>query len=196
VAEHSYFVVLLATLILPPRIAGLPSFSKEETVRVLTLHDIAEAYTGDIIFHKLSEESREKARRTESEVQHYVCWKQTYEGIYDTFRVHERLQSFTTAGLDKRPVDDNVRVARDVDRLENLIQLYVYRDLYGDWITPDEFRNFAESLKMSMHPEMARLADDFAGWAEREHGKIVQEPVKFFDAGLVVSQDNVQKQAR
>ncbi len=196
VAEHSYFVVLLATLMLPPQIEGLSCFSKEETIRVLTLHDIAEAYTGDIIFHKLSGESREKARRRESEVQHYLCWKQTYEGIYDTFWVHERLQSFTAAGIDKRAVDDNARIARDVDRLENLIQLHIYRDLYGDWITPDEFRSFAENLKMSMHPVMARLADDFVGWAERERGNIVQGHVEFFDADLVVSQDRVQKQAR
>jgi 5'-deoxynucleotidase YfbR-like HD superfamily hydrolase len=190
VADHSYFAILLATLLLPP------SSSKDETIRILAVHDVAEAYTGDIIFRKLQGDQLGAARIKESEVHDYLCWKETYEGIYDTFPLHERLRAITAESPGTSQQLESVRAAIDIDRMENLIQLYIYRDLYDDWIKPEEFQSFADGLTESMHTEVRNLAKDFVSWADTRRGHLFQDPPRFFDPSLVVMQERVQKQAR
>jgi 5'-deoxynucleotidase YfbR-like HD superfamily hydrolase len=204
VAEHSLLAVLLATLLLPRTFPAVPEYDKDEVVRILAVHDVAEAFTGDIIFRRLARESLEQGRRLEDRVQSYLKWQETYDGIYESDLLYERCKSITRVEKIERSahrrgstVDLNGAIARDIDKLENLLQLYIYRDQYPEWLSPLDFTGFATSLQSEMRTMIiGGIAKEFVHWAEAHRGRLQRERPIFFDPTLLERQDSVVKAPR
>lgn len=190
VAEHSHAAILLATLLLPETLPDRPNFVKQETINILAVHDIAEAYTGDMISRRLPPDRAELARDRERQAHDYLLWKKTYRGIHGTEEIVEMCRRIT--GPQRREDDDSAIVAKEIDKLENLIQLFIYKDIYGDWIPPDKFREFSDSLTLPIETELLKdLAKEFITWATTRDGPLLHTPA-LFDASLVEGQDNVK----
>jgi 5'-deoxynucleotidase YfbR-like HD superfamily hydrolase len=197
VAEHTYLAILLATFLLPSRIPEIPAFAKEEVVSILAVHDLAEAFTGDIIFRRLQGEQLAAARKAESGAQQYMCWQETYPCVFGTKETWDRLIQPPSSGThNAKPTTDNGRIAHDIDKLENLIQLYVYEDAFPGWLEPGEFQEFRASLLREMGSYVRKVAMDFVSWASNHQGRLFAERRDFFDPVLVEAQDRVQRLAR
>lgn len=116
VADHTYCAYLLGVLFLPQRWKS-ERYSRAVVLEILLWHDLAEAVTGDILPWKRTEESDSRER----EVYNKLSMVGTYEGVPNLEYVRKYMQDFRGEST------FNARVAHDLDRLENLVQLWVYR---------------------------------------------------------------------
>lgn len=119
VAEHVFGALLLGTLYLPPENQEWEGYDKRKVLRLLFAHDLAEAITGDIINKNDEEQHKER------EAYEYLGLLGTYdnvEGARDLFRSYQEFDQ--RASL-------NARIAHDLDRLENLMQLYMFRNHFS-----------------------------------------------------------------
>lgn len=116
VADHSYGAYLLALFLLPDT-SDDKSYSKEGIMNMLLAHDLSEAITGDILPKNKSEETD----RREREVYEEIKMLGTYDGLGRMEKVAELWEEF------KAGATLNARVAKDLDRLENLVQLWIYK---------------------------------------------------------------------
>jgi 5'-deoxynucleotidase YfbR-like HD superfamily hydrolase len=120
VSDHMYGAYLMAMFLLPDQVADEPEYaeySKPKVMQMLLIHDLAEARTGDF----LPGERTDEARRKEEEVFGDIAMLGTYSGmavLRDVAALWEEYQ----AGISV-----NARVAKEIDKLENLMQLWVYR---------------------------------------------------------------------
>jgi 5'-deoxynucleotidase YfbR-like HD superfamily hydrolase/nucleoside phosphorylase len=116
VADHSYGAYLLALFLLPDTWEG-EDYSKEAIMNMLLAHDLSEAITGDV----LPDDKSEETDRQEREVYEEIKMLGTYDGLGRMGKVAELWEEF------KGGTKFNARVAKDLDRLENLIQLWIYK---------------------------------------------------------------------
>jgi 5'-deoxynucleotidase YfbR-like HD superfamily hydrolase len=118
VADHSYGACLLCLTMLPevPK-DGWEAYNKEKVFRLLFAHDFIEAYTGDL----LPEEKSHETQMLEERAVEYVEMLSTYSGIEGTSELASLWLEF------RNKATENARVANDLDKLENLIQLFVLR---------------------------------------------------------------------
>jgi len=129
VADHVYGAYLLALLYLPSTYPELRGYSKTTIINMLLVHELAEAYTGDI----LPEHKDEMARREEAEHFEYLALTGTYSGVDRMTPVTALWRAFQAGS------DINAQIAKEMDKLENLMQLYIYRKKgheigdYVDW---------------------------------------------------------------
>lgn len=203
VADHSYATLLLASLLLPDNLEEAPNYKREDVIRKLIFHDIAEAYTGDFIFHLFNEEDKEEAKSKGQQALAYLRFKQTYGGLNNSLAIFNDSLDFSAAegnriDTDKyvpasntSPPSDSAKVARDIDKLENLIQLFLYKDMYPEFIDDTGFQHFVDNL-LKMHTEYVRcLAKDFIKWAELHQGNLLHWCDKFFDDQLLQKHERV-----
>jgi 5'-deoxynucleotidase YfbR-like HD superfamily hydrolase len=131
VAEHTIGTCVLGLLYLPE---GNPEnwqgYDKTEVLQMLMIHDLAEALSGDVTFRNSTDATREKERQAFR----YIMMCRTYPRVADLQSYYERWEQFEAAA------NENARIARDLDRLENLMQLYLYQRVaevedYQDWKT-------------------------------------------------------------
>ncbi len=115
VADHSYGAYLLALFLLPDSWTD-PGYDKQKIMKMVLIHDLAEAVTGDV----LPEESNDESKQREREVYEEIGVLGTYEGLgrlRDVAELWREFEARTTL---------NAQVAKDIDKLENLIQLWTY----------------------------------------------------------------------
>jgi 5'-deoxynucleotidase YfbR-like HD superfamily hydrolase len=122
VADHIYGALILGTILLPdanpaPKSELWRGYKKREVLRMILAHDLAEAFTGDL----LPEERDENALRIEAEWYGYLGAAETYEQLFGLRRLRDNWNEFDQMG------DLNARVANDLDKLDNLMQLLTYR---------------------------------------------------------------------
>lgn len=117
VADHVYGAYLLALLYLPSESPSLKGYSKSTVISMLLIHELAEAYTGDV----LPEHKDEAARRMEAEQFEYLALMGTYSGVDRMTPVMELWRAFQAGS------EINAQIAKEIDKLENLMQLYIYR---------------------------------------------------------------------
>lgn len=146
VSDHSWSTTILALLLLPdspteyknkyPDCVDYEDYNKDTVIKMLIVHDLAEAYTGDIPKGKKVEQNdnEEKMRFL-----YYKQLKLTKMGnteilyeLWNEFFSHNTLNS---------------RIAKDIDQLECYLQLFFYREtlisingikgwynIYNDWL--------------------------------------------------------------
>lgn len=114
VADHSFGAALLASMLFATNSAA--KFDEVKLHRMLWVHDLAEAITGDL----LPEQKDESAREIERDVYEYLGLLGTYRGMPSTKWMCELWDEF------RRGVTDEAKLAADADVLENLFQLHVY----------------------------------------------------------------------
>lgn len=138
VADHSYGAYLLGLLLLPDYLQDQPDYSKQTILDMLLVHDLAEAITGDV----LPERSDEKSKRMELEVYEEIGLYGTYEGLADmsrTFLLWNEFEARQTL---------NAKIAKELDKIDNLVQLSIYNLQYKindvlDW--RDELREVVKT---------------------------------------------------
>lgn len=115
VADHSFGAYLLALLFLPS-CTNDGTYDKRTVLDMLLIHDLAEAITGD----KLPREKDEEYHKKELKIFGDIKLWSTYADMADLREVATLWREFDAGET------LNARIARDIDKLENLLQLGVY----------------------------------------------------------------------
>ncbi|MBI4862153.1 MAG: HD domain-containing protein [Candidatus Riflebacteria bacterium] len=144
-ADHSFGAFLLALLYLPARNGH--RFSKRKVMDMLLVHDLAEVFTGDIP----TPEKRAADAEAEAVWFRFIGRLGQREGVADLRWVERLWREF------EEGTSIDARIARDLDRLDNLVQLHVYRRR-GDVIR--DFEAWRARLhKVVRTPEGRRIRD-------------------------------------
>jgi 5'-deoxynucleotidase YfbR-like HD superfamily hydrolase/nucleoside phosphorylase len=134
VADHMYGAYLIAMFLLPDTYLGDPAYSKQRIMQMLLIHDLAEARTGDF----LPSQRNDAARSEEQKVFDEITVLGTYSGmavLRDVAALWEEYRSGSSI---------NAKVTKEMDKLENYVQLHVYR---ADGAVIDDFDSWAASLR-------------------------------------------------
>lgn len=119
VAAHMYGAFMLGYLHLPTLLHGHPNYDKSEILRMILIHDLGEAYVGDLTpEEKTTETSKQEERQFE-----FLSMIGTYDGLSSVFDLVNLFKNFT---YDKKNI--NCIIAREIDKLDNLLQLYIYHN--------------------------------------------------------------------
>lgn len=146
VADHSYGAYLLALYLLPDSWKSESpndKYDKPTIMNMLLIHDLAEAITGDV----LPRDSNEESKRREREVYEEIALLGTYEGLARMREIGELWKDF------EAQVSLNARVAKDLDKLENLVQLWVYKKAKREI---QDYDNWAQELIEAVNTEPGR----------------------------------------
>jgi nucleoside phosphorylase/5'-deoxynucleotidase YfbR-like HD superfamily hydrolase len=93
------------------------SYSKDEIARIFLTHDLAEAYTGDLLPSQRNDETKAEEQRVNSRIDLFSTWP----GFY-YFGMYRAWSDFENTGT------INGRIAKEIDALENLLQLTIEID--------------------------------------------------------------------
>ena len=115
VASHIWGTLLLAYMYLPTVLNGHKEYDKDLIIRMLIIHDLGEAYIGDLT----PKEKSEKDRGLEELSFKYMSLMGTYSSI-NCIDIEALFSSFAHHD------DINSKIARELDKLDNLLQLYIY----------------------------------------------------------------------
>lgn len=135
VLEHVYECYLIGLLYLPNKNCFNPEYSKQNVLNILLIHDIGEAYTGD---YPPSYVGYKEKKEMESN-----CCKNIFlSGLHnDISDLTEYLSSWLDWEI--QPVNNyNVRVAKDIDRIQMLYKLLVLLQKGKADFTKDRFKDF------------------------------------------------------
>lgn len=172
VADHTLFTIYLAHLLLPEHIELSNStekyddYDKNQVKDILTFHDILEAYTNDLIYYYMSDTQKEKAKQQCERALNYIRYKDTYSSIYGTNKIFQNYIDMES-NSPKNNAIINVKIARDIDKLENLIQLHIYQHLYPTKIHQNVFDEFKNNLVDKIQTiYVKKLVDDFISWSK------------------------------
>jgi nucleoside phosphorylase/5'-deoxynucleotidase YfbR-like HD superfamily hydrolase len=119
VAEHTMGALILGLAFLPddnPK--NWSHYNKDHVLRYVMIHDLAEAIAGDAAMRdpvqwKVAKEKERAAFR-------YLMMTRTYDAIANFKLYYDLWEDFESGA------DSNADVARDLDKLDNLVQLYIY----------------------------------------------------------------------
>lgn len=135
VADHSYGAYLIALFLLPDtwQDATDNKYDKQDILKMLLIHDLAEAVTGDV----LPEDSNDESKQREREVYDEIAVLGTYDGLGQLRGVAELWKEFEAR------TTLNAKVAKDIDKLENLLQLWAYK---ADGLSIADFEKWNREL--------------------------------------------------
>ena len=168
VAEHVLFTVKLAAVLLPKKCVDLPDYSRRCVMDLLLFHDDGEALIGDYVAG-ISEERRAWVESKEREAARYFDLRRPNADRSAQLPVTETILAF------QQQTDVNARIARSIDRLENLIQLEIY--YRQGLIKEGDYGAFREDLITRIGDDdpirikLRDFAQEFLEWAERNAGK-------------------------
>ena len=140
VASHSFGCALLAEILLDP---AAPHWAEQDIARVkaLTLlHDIGEFHIGDYL-------PSEKADVNEPAEIDYISMMGGYTGLRDLGHIRDMFFEYEAQATKAS------RLARDIDKMDALIQGHIYRDDFKD---AADFRAFMVSNFSAIHDERLR----------------------------------------
>lgn len=144
VASHVFGALLLAFFYLPEEMEDVQSYNKSEVLRMLLIHDLGEAFVGDIP----TNEKSKKDRVTEYRTMRKIDMLKTYNDFSDDMRIKELYNDFAK----KKSI--NAQIASDFDRLDNLFQLYIYNRAEDRVI--NDFEAFKFDLELQIQTEIGR----------------------------------------
>jgi 5'-deoxynucleotidase YfbR-like HD superfamily hydrolase len=115
VAEHTYGTQLIALLLLQDagNEKGQP-YDKQKVLDILFIHDLAEAFTGDII------NKTQQQQQNEKDWMSYISLTGTYYQMPETNRIWELFSEYDILSTEGQ-------IAKDIDKLETIFQAYIYR---------------------------------------------------------------------
>jgi 5'-deoxynucleotidase YfbR-like HD superfamily hydrolase len=112
----------------------------------------------------MSPTERELYSGKETAAMQYIRMKGTYPGIYRAPLTYDLWKHFESAAASGE-ANINARVAKDMDRLENLIQLQVYRHK----LTESAYEKFRKDLLPTFATRMVQnLAKEFDIWCSNQ----------------------------
>ena len=149
IASHMYGALLLAYLFLPEKIEkeGYETYDKNKILRMLLVHDLGEAYIGDYTPQEKTEKIKQEEKKAILNLSH-IC---TYDSINGGSNLFELFKTFT------EDINDvNAKIARDFDKLDNLLQLYIYKSIYSI----EDFQYFRDSLFADIKTPIGKKTKD------------------------------------
>lgn len=166
VAEHVLFCIKLAYLLLPEKHEALEDFDRRDVMSLLLFHDTGEALVGDYIATD-DAELRRFFERKELEAAAYFDSR--------ALRPVNRVRQPVRRAIDafQNGTGTNAMIARSIDRLENLVQLLVYRATTS--LRLDDYERFRDDLlerigeENVLQRELSGFARDLVKWAEDEN---------------------------
>lgn len=151
VASHVFGALILALFYLPEKMNKKDGYSKSKILRMLLVHDLGEAYIGDIP----SKKKTSKDQKKEKEAIYKIDLLKTYNDVSKTINIIEMFEDFSNSNN----CTFNAMIARDFDKLDNLFQLYIYKNGIAD------FENFRDDLirqiRTGIGKKIATQIDDF-----------------------------------
>lgn len=141
IASHIWGTLILAYMYLPNSMSKYPEYDKNLIIRMLIIHDIAEVYIGDLT----PQEKDEKAKLLEKICFNYIALMGTYDSI-NCIEIDDLFYEFTNSN------DINCQIARDIDKLDNLMQLLIYHEKFQ--IT--DFMSFKNDLESKISTEIGK----------------------------------------
>lgn len=137
VAAHMYGAYLLGLMHLPNDLKdkeGYEDYDKEKILKMLLIHDLAEVSIGDL----LPEQKiiRINVDKQEERWFKIVSMLDTYSAMGTTRYIFEYWFEFQKCNT------INAKIAKDLDRLENLLQLYIYKNK----LSRKDFNDFRDAL--------------------------------------------------
>jgi 5'-deoxynucleotidase YfbR-like HD superfamily hydrolase/predicted amidohydrolase len=136
VASHIYGAFMLAYLHLPNDLDGFIEYNKSEILKMILIHDLGEAYIGDLT----PDEKTEESNKLEERQFEYLSLIGNYDGLSSIPNLANLFRDFT---YERNNI--NCILAREIDKLDNLLQLYIYNS--DDKIGPiEDFEEFRADL--------------------------------------------------
>lgn len=153
IADHIYGAYLVGMMYLPE---GTPDFSdteyteynKEKILTMILLHDIGEAYTGDIVSTMKTDEQERK----EQQIARAIFMSGTYAEVANLEYYKEIWEEFI------KNSSINARLAHEIDKIENLVQLLVYKKS-GELI--NDFKEWKQYLRNTIDTRLGASIYDF-----------------------------------
>ena len=155
VTDHTQSAYLIGLYFLPERWIQDKAYSKEKILNMLLIHDLSEAITGDL----LPEQRNEGVSRIESSIYKQIGMLGTYPDVAPLHMIDDLWTEFEH----KRSI--NSLIAKEIDRLENLIQLIIY-NRKPEYKIPD-YATWRDGLINEIRTELGR--------------KILSQLVEFYD---------------
>lgn len=140
VADHTYGTYLIASFLLPDKWNKDSEYDKKQIIDMLLVHDLSEAITGDIIGKK------ETDRKNEEEIYKEIELLDTYDGFAKLSYIAELWRKF------EREESLNSKIAKEIDKLDNLIQLWIYAADFNK--IPHDFTEWHEGIQRSINTEI------------------------------------------
>lgn len=113
VSEHCFSAMAIAQTFLSSAPNGDEQYSKNKVIEILQIHDLAEAWIGDLL-------------QADPKAEQEVLWQYgafaTYRGIGDLWRIPELFQEFVQGQTIE------ARIAQDLDRLQFMLQARIYQE--------------------------------------------------------------------
>jgi 5'-deoxynucleotidase YfbR-like HD superfamily hydrolase len=190
VADHTLLAVYLAHFLLPKSLIGENEYDKVKIKEILIFHDILEVYTGDFISYYMNDQQKKLANEISMEALGYIRSKDTYSGLHET----DLINSHQLEWEHNPSPSVNVRIAKDFDKLENLIQLHIYRKLYPKAMSEDIFCKFEKNLLENIQHEIVKqLSKEFVTISDRllENDKIKKYSELFRNNSLLECEDKI-----
>ncbi len=156
VSSHLYGGWLIGKICLPDIVPEMPDYDKGRILDMILIHDLGEAIVGDKTpDEKTAEHKKNERRAIESTSMFSTYFGNKLSDIATNFKDFES----------KNDDDINIAVANDLDKLDNLMQLYTY----------------VHTQKMHV-PDYDRWVNDLIGGLKSDPGKkIMQMMVDFFE---------------
>jgi 5'-deoxynucleotidase YfbR-like HD superfamily hydrolase len=140
VADHTYGTYLIASFLLPDKWNKDSKYDKKQIIDMLLIHDLSEAITGDIIGKK------ETDRKNEEEIYKEIELLDTYDGFAKLNYIAKLWGDF------EREENLNSKIAKEIDKLDNLIQLWIYAADFNK--IPHDFTEWHEGIQRSINTEI------------------------------------------
>lgn len=135
VSSHIYGAYLIGKICLPETLRNYPSYNKSRILEMILIHDLGEAITGDIMSDSKTADDKELEEKAIEGI--------SILGTYfnnELFNLDQLYKDF-----ERRDADDiNVKIANELDKLDNLMQLHIY--YYDQQLPVYDFDTWKEKL--------------------------------------------------
>lgn len=123
VSDHIWAAGEIAKLFLPVRLSGFSKYDKSEIIEMIEIHDCGEAFVGDM--HPDDKGNKDVAKRERD----YIV-RLSLLGTFSQYAPHSEKIRLYDRFMDEGDITDiNAQIARDIDKIDNLVQLFEYRRL-------------------------------------------------------------------
>lgn len=148
VASHSFGGFMIGLYFLPQKIQNEPTYNRDSVLLAILTHDLAEAWTGDLLPWEKNDAAREQERKWFE----YLSLLRTYPALGDLASVEKSWREFEDR------TTFNGALAKDLDRLDQLMQLLIYLRHGSVIIDADDWKKeITKSIKTTEGKRILKL---------------------------------------
>lgn len=116
VGAHTFGAYLMGLVLLPEKIADEPAYDKWRVLNMLLIHDLAEAFVGDLLPDKKTDQKKQEELRAFAQMR-MLSTHAEFGDLFSAFELFKEYESRRTV---------NAMTAHDVDRLDIILQLLLH----------------------------------------------------------------------